>query len=262
MEQQETRRKRIAFITSAGVHLVILLLFLFLMAWRAPDPPLPEFGIELNFGDSPVGSGANQPVETTAIQQQTDEQETEQQSQPAEESQQEVIPSPQESPIAVPEEAKPEVQEQPKPAEKKEEAKAAPTTEKTGDQPKSQGNDKDKTGDKGDPQGTPDPNAAYSGKPGGGGGGDGMQLSMTGWEWAETPRIPDLPDNEDGRIVFKIICDEEGEIVGIETVERGLSLRAEMMLVAEIRRNSLNRIGGGQTPERSTGYVVFKLKTK
>jgi protein TonB len=262
MDPQETRRKRIAFITSTGVHLMILLLFLFLMAWRAPDPPLPEFGIELNFGDSPVGSGDIQPEEATATQQQTDDQDAEQQSQPAEESQQEVIPSTQESPVSSPEDVKQEVTDQPKPEEKKEEKKAAPATEYTGEQPKSQGDDKDKAGDKGNPAGTPDPNAAYSGKPGGGGGGDGMQLSMAGWAWTEQPSIPELPDNEDGRIVFKIICDEDGEIIGIETEERGLSLRAEMILVAEIRRNSLTRTGGGQTPERSTGYVVFVLKTK
>lgn len=262
MDPLETRRKRIAFITSAGVHLVVLLLFLFLMAWRAPDPPLPEFGIELNFGDSPVGTGDIQPEEATATQQQTNEQETDEESQPAEESQQEVIPSTQESPVTVPEEVKPEVKDQPKPEEQKEEAKTAPTTENTGDQPKSQGNDKDKTGDEGDPQGTLDPNAAYSGKPGGGGGGDGMQLTMSGWAWADQPRTPEIPDNEDGRIVFEIICDENGDIIDIKTIERGLSLRAEMLLVAEIRRNSLIRTAGGQTPDRSKGRVVFVLKTK
>jgi outer membrane biosynthesis protein TonB len=248
-----------------GIHLAILLLFLFSMAWRAPDPPLPEFGIELNFGDSEVGSGDIQPETPTATEQQADEAVPEEEvpTEP-EESRPEVIPSTQESVVTEPKEEKPVTTESPKPEEKKEEVKTTvPTTENKGVQPQSQGDDKNKTGDKGDPKGVPDPNAAYTGKPGGGGGGeDGMMLSMSGWAWAEKPRIPNIPDNEDGRIVFEIECDEEGDIIGIKTTERTLSPTAEQLLKEEIRRNSLVRTSGGKTPERSSGKVVFILKTR
>jgi protein TonB len=265
MEQNETRRKRIAFLTSAGIHGLLLVLFLLSMAWRAPDPPLPEFGIELNFGDSPEGTGDVQPETPTASEQQEESEELpEEVAQPKqEESKQEVIPSNQESPVTVPKEEKPAVVEKPKVEEKKEEVKPAQkpaTTE--GAQPVSQGNDKDKTGDKGDPKGVPDPNAAYTGKPGGGAGGSGLALSMAGWAWAEDPEIPTLPDNEDGRVVFEIECDSEGEIVGIKVAERGLSAQSEKILLDVIRKNSLVRTSGGATPERSTGKVVFILKTK
>jgi periplasmic protein TonB len=260
MEQQEKKRKRIAFFTSAGVHLLILLLFLFSMAWRAPDPPLPEFGIELNFGDSEVGSGDIQPETPTATEEEPEEEEPTEQEQP-EELQPEVVPSTQESVVTEPKEEKP-VPETPK-EEKKEVVKpTTQPTQTTGTQPQSQGDDKDKLGDKGDPKGVPDPNAAYTGKPGGGADGNGMQLSMSGWAWADDPKTPEIPDNEDGRIVFEIECDEDGEIVGIKTLERGLSPRAEQLLIQEIRRNSLVRTGGGQTPDRSKGRVVFILKTK
>jgi hypothetical protein len=165
--------------------------------------------------------------------------------------------------VTEPKEEKPAVVEKPKVEESKEETKPEQKpAENKGEQPVSQGNDKDKTGDKGDPKGTPDPNAAYTGKPGGGAGGDGLALSMAGWAWADDPKIPQLPDNEDGRIVFEIECDEDGEIVGIKTLERGLSPAAEQMLLQEIRRNSLVRTGGGQIPERSKGKVVFVLKTR
>src|SRR5688572_5073360 len=98
MEEKETKRKRIAFVTSAGIHGIILLLFLFSMAWRAPNPPLPEFGIELNFGDSDVGSGDIQPETPTANEQQPVEEEpiVQEETQP-EESQPDVVPSTQES---------------------------------------------------------------------------------------------------------------------------------------------------------------------
>ncbi|MFO0265769.1 MAG: hypothetical protein ACK51D_02365, partial [Cyclobacteriaceae bacterium] len=125
-----------------------------------------------------------------------------------------------------------------------------------------QGNDTEKKGDKGKPEGVLDPNAQYTGKPGGGGGGDGMSLNMGGWAWADNPKIPELPDNADGRIVFEIECDENGDITGIVTKERGLSLQAEKLLKDEIMRNSLVRTASGRAPEKSKGTVVFVLKTK
>ncbi|HHL51842.1 MAG TPA: hypothetical protein ENJ39_00570, partial [Flammeovirgaceae bacterium] len=67
-DPKEKQNKRIGLIVSVGAHVVLLLLFVFLVAWRAPNPPLPEIGIELNFGTSDAGSGtkepANEPVTT------------------------------------------------------------------------------------------------------------------------------------------------------------------------------------------------------
>jgi len=86
-----------------------------------------------------------------------------------------------------------------------------------------------------------------------------LKLSMSGWTWADNPKIPELPDNQDGRIEFEIECDEDGEIVGITTLHRGLSARAEQLLKDEIRRNSLMKTSAGQAPARSKGRVVFIL---
>jgi len=153
--------------------------------------------------------------------------------------------------------------ETPKPEEKKEEVKpVVPPADNKGSQPESQGDDKNKTGDKGDPKGVPDPNAAYTGKPGGGAGGNGMQLSMSGWVWDDEPKIPEIPDNENGRIEFEIECNEEGDIVGIKTLVRDLSPQAEQALKKEIQKHSLMRVGGGQIPPSSKGKVIFVLKTK
>jgi len=63
MSERERKNKRVGMAVSLSVHLAVLLLFAFLMAWRAPDPPLPEYGIELNFGTSDVGTGDIQPPE-------------------------------------------------------------------------------------------------------------------------------------------------------------------------------------------------------
>jgi outer membrane biosynthesis protein TonB len=281
MENQEKRNRRVGMLTSFGVHAALLLLFIFAMAWRAPDPPLPEFGIELNVGFDDEGSGIVQTDQPSSEPEVQTEDQPEEEPQPQVEpvvedkpvdkvEQTEVVTSKIESPVAV-EKKEEKVKEEPKPKEPekvkteftKEDAKKAETQARNnGEKSPSEGDDKDKTGNKGDPKGTLDPNGQYKGVPGGGGGGDGMSLSMSGWAWADSPKLPALPDNEDGRIVFEIECDADGEIIGITTVERGLSPRAEQLLKEEIRRNSLIRTAGGQTPERSKGKVVFILKTR
>ncbi|QHT66701.1 hypothetical protein GXP67_08535 [Rhodocytophaga rosea] len=56
-QDKENKSKRTAMAISLTLHAGLLLLFFFMMAWRAPDPPLPEYGIELNFGTDDAGSG-------------------------------------------------------------------------------------------------------------------------------------------------------------------------------------------------------------
>ena len=61
MSEKESRDRRIGILTSVGIHAGLFLLLFFMVAWRAPNPPLPEFGIELNFGLDDQGSGDVQP---------------------------------------------------------------------------------------------------------------------------------------------------------------------------------------------------------
>lgn len=278
VSETEKKNKRIALFSSVGIHAALLLAFFFLMAWRAPNPPLPEYGIELNFGLDDQGGGEIQPEEQPGSETPVEEVKSEEVQLKTEEQIKEeakpddAVVSKIESPVVVKEEKKEPVKEKVKPAEKvveskpKEEKKevkepANVSETKKGKEVPSHGDDPGKTGDKGSPQGKPDAKALY-GKPGGGGGGDGIVLSMSGWAWADQPKIPDLTDNEDGRIVFEIECDDSGEIVKITTTERGLSPKAEQLLKEEIRKNSLIRTSAGKVPERSKGTVVFLLKTR
>ena len=291
MHSEENKNRRIGILTSLGIHGTLFLIFFFLTAWRAPNPPNPEFGIELNFGLDNQGSGDIQPE--TPVGERSDQQSKEAQQQPTEEQPEEVKPdlkekvkevvpdqakeqvvSKLESPVKVKEEkkeAKTETKKEkiadsnPKEklvAEYKKEQKKEVTTDgsKKGD-PGSQGDDDKKVGDKGSPEGKLDAKALY-GTQGGGGGGDGFGLSMSGWAWADQPKVPELPDNENGKVIFEIECDESGDIIGITTVERSLSPKSEQILKEEIRKNSLVRTSGGRAPERSKGRIVFILKTK
>src|SRR5260221_1234785 len=54
---RDKTNKRIAFLVSAGIHASLFLTFFFLISWRAPYPPAPEYGVELNFGLDTQGGG-------------------------------------------------------------------------------------------------------------------------------------------------------------------------------------------------------------
>jgi periplasmic protein TonB len=281
LAEKEKKNKRVAFFTSLSIHTAIAILFFFLVAWKEPNPPLSLPGIEINLGFDDQGGGEIQPEETPGTEAPAEVEPIPEENPPQEESKEVSVPeettvSKTESPVVVKEQKKDPAIEKPKdkvaevkPAEQKTETKTKVETEATkvvtdskkGKNAPSQGDDAGKTGDKGNPEGKPDANALY-GKPGGGGGGDGISLDMGGWAWADQPKIPDLPDNEDGKIEFEIECDETGEITAINTLQRGLSPRAEQLLKAEIRKNSLVRTSNGKVPERSKGKVVFVLKTK
>ncbi|HMQ00434.1 MAG TPA: hypothetical protein PKC24_11685, partial [Cyclobacteriaceae bacterium] len=89
MMYQEKENRRNAVLASILVHGVLLLLLFFAIAWRAPNPPLPQYGIEINFGTSDVGSGVVQP-ETTPTTTDTEMKQAEQVQDEVEQSKQEV----------------------------------------------------------------------------------------------------------------------------------------------------------------------------
>ncbi len=70
--EYEKKNKRKVIIISAAIHTSLLLLVIFLIAWRVPDPPNPEYGIEINFGTQNFGNGKVQP-KATVDQQATEE---------------------------------------------------------------------------------------------------------------------------------------------------------------------------------------------
>jgi outer membrane biosynthesis protein TonB len=293
-EREEEKNKRIALVTSIGVHALLLVIFLFAVAWRAPDPPLPEYGIELNFGLDDQGSGDIQPTEPAGSQQpaedeveqsQSEESQDEVNQEPTQESQPAVEPpsekpvvTKQESPVAVKEEKKTETKpvekpkEQPKetvktetkPKEATVQQKTTSTADKTTSdnkegKPVSQGDDANKTGDKGKPEGSPDPNAMYDGKPGGGQGGDGLDLK--GWDWDEIP-IPDIPDNEmPGRIVFKIKVNDQGELVEYKKDSGSVSAAAEKACREAIEKLTFSKKPGAIVPKITEGTITFVIRS-
>ncbi|TPE43177.1 hypothetical protein [Pontibacter mangrovi] len=136
LSKEEEKNKRIAAGVSIGVHVLILLLLIYMLAWRAPDPPAPEYGIEMNFGTDAVGSGDVQ-TEATPNEAKNVEDSKPAPTQPDPEPEPQPEPTPQPTPPAQPVETpkvttttapepvsvKEEVKPVPKPQPKKEEVK-------------------------------------------------------------------------------------------------------------------------------------------
>lgn len=56
VSEREKKDKRFSLIMSGAVHGGLLLIFLLLVAWSPPDPPKPQYGMELNIGFEDEGS--------------------------------------------------------------------------------------------------------------------------------------------------------------------------------------------------------------
>ena len=280
---------------SIGLHGLLLLLFVLLLAYREPDPPLPDYGIELNFGLQAAGSGNVQPespandntTEEDAAPEATPETTPEEVVEPVEASQpvtedvttpdpqpvqEDVVTQPDASTVK-PKDNKPKPQDEVKPDTKPTEDKPKPaetkpeetttTTGASGDAGKAdtppasnQGNKPDATGDQGDPEGSLD-SRALMGTPGGGG---GAQLDMEGWKWVDAPKVNDKSTDR-GRIVFEISVDDFGNIQGIKTIET----TASPAVVAQYRKaveelTFLRKSNAGMAPPISKGTITFIIK--
>lgn len=283
-ELAEKRNKRIAGLSTFLVNAVLFLCLFFAAAWRAPDPPNPEYGIELNFGMDSQGGGEVQPDEPVGAEptveqpEPVDNQQEQSTSTQTEASASEVV-NKMESPVKtneVKETPKEQVKEEKKEEKKtepvkteekpKEEAKTVYTSKKDSDKNTetdkkgkqgSQGDDANKPGDKGDPKGSLDAKALY-GKPGGGDG--GSTLDLAGWKWDVVP-IPKLSDNaQSGRIVFQIKVNSDGEITNIAIVENAVGIDAARICRAEIEKLTFSKTGSN-VPSETTGKITFVVRS-
>lgn len=301
MTREEKKNDRLGMGISLGIHAAILILFFFLLAWKEPFPPLQEYGIEVNFGLDNAGSGETQPttpannnpapVEDPAPQEPaaaeeeiTPEPETEsqvqQQAEPEVVEQEEAAPVEaarvtQQQPDVVPVKETPvEKKTQEKPVEKEtpklNPAAAYPNktsntsgaSGKEGDSKEpaksNQGDKPGTTGDQGNPDGKIDAKALY-GNPGGGG---GPALDMTGWNWDRLPQ-PQDNSNASGRIVFEVKIDQDGEIIGIRTLEKSVPDPIVNIYLAEVRKLTFSRTSdNSRAAATSTGKITFIIKSK
>ncbi|HHL52726.1 MAG TPA: hypothetical protein ENJ39_05065 [Flammeovirgaceae bacterium] len=292
-DPKEKQNKRIGLIVSVGAHVVLLLLFVFLVAWRAPNPPLPEIGIELNFGTSDAGSGTvepeSEPVATEPADTQpetpaetseenteseqpesTPTQETEADNTPAEPTAEPVSEEPTTDPVSEPQE-QPEQPEEPVKEKEKEDKPPPPKVLYPGnkdgnkqaqqsDNPAgaSQGDKPEATGNQGDEQGQVDARSLY-GKPGGGG---GAALEMTGWRWDKEPRPEHGAVKQDGKIVFEVTIDEYGEVVSVVPVKWTVTTSLMKIYQQAVEELTFTKTSSGPAPPFTKGKITFIIEAK
>lgn len=276
----EKKNKRLAAASTIGIHALMLLFFFFVVGWKAPDPPLGDLGYVINLGFDDQGSGDVQPDQPVGSEQPQTNPET---PTPQEQQPQEVKETPQETKedqvvanddeaVAIKDAKDPKKKEEApvKPVETKEktDAKAKepekpiavydPNAKKGTDskagQPGGEGDDINKTGDKGQPDGTPGP-GLYKGKVGGGGG-NGPGLSIDGWIWDEMPNVKPPENESNGRLVFTIKVNSDGEIIDIKKESGTLSIEMENRCRREIEKLTFSKIGNN-VPSVSTGKITF-----
>jgi outer membrane biosynthesis protein TonB len=286
MSEREKKNQRTGAIVSIGVHAVLLIAFLFIMAWRAPDPPAKSPGIEINFGMIDAGSGDEQPL-VSETSEQTAETQTQQEvsqptpspptesvtettvteptPEPAVKTVTESVTQPDPSPVVQEKESKPkpkpqpEVKEEPKKPEPKVDSRAlmgAPSNNPN--KSANQGDKKGATGDQGKEEGKVDARNLY-GEAGGGQG--GTDLKIAGWFWDEEPNKKDS-SSETGRIVFEFSVDASGNVGQIKTVSTTVSPTVVQFYKRQLEQTTFYRTAGGIVPDRTTGTVTFIIKAR
>ena len=120
-----------------------------------------------------------------------------------------------------------------------------------------QGDKPGETGDQGNPEGKVDARSLY-GNPGGG----GPALDMSGWNWDHLPKPADV-SNEEGRIVFEIKIDDEGEIISIRTIEKSVSDPLVRIYRSEVEKLTFSPTSDNARPaQTSTGRITFIIKSR
>ncbi|HEU5291759.1 MAG TPA: hypothetical protein VFU05_14015 [Cyclobacteriaceae bacterium] len=292
-EVNEKNNRRIAAVGTIGLHALLLVVFFFLVGWRAPDPPYGSTeGFVINLGFDDQGSGDVQPLVPIGTEQdETKPEETITPETPKEEvkpeeteqkSVDETLTAKDDEAVEVKEIKKDEKKDEPKkdvpvkpvdkPKDKTEEKvtpkveqkplatynpNATKTTDGQAGKPGGEGDDAGKTGDKGQPDGQLGP-GAYKGRAGGGG--DGTGLEIDGWYWDEIPNVKAPEDESTGRLVFEIKVDAEGEVISIRTLQRTLSLEMEKRCKAEIEKLTFSKTGNN-VPAVSIGKITFVVRS-
>ncbi|SNS72194.1 protein TonB, links inner and outer membranes [Ekhidna lutea] len=264
-EKKEERNKRIGWLTSIGVQLILLVLFYFIVAWKEPFPPIPEYGIELGFTTSAGAPSTSAPAQqapptdepTEEVEESTEESaEAEQETTDSEQvEEQPVTPSEVESSVPV-EETKAEEPEAV--VEEKEEVDSRAVMnpsdtelDQTSDNP-SEGEEEEKEVDQ---------RAIYGSQGTNTGDAEGANLALSGWVWDFKPK-PDDQSDDSGKIVYRIVVDQDGYLVKIETITSTVSPTVERKYRQAVEKLTFSKTADYKTAPVSSGTITFIIKSR
>ncbi len=300
--QEEEKNKRVAAGVSIGMHVLLVLFLIYMLAWRAPDPPAPEYGIELNFGMDAVGSGDVQTEATPNNSKNTvDSKPPPKQPDPLPDPQPVAKPTPPsppqpvetpkvttttaDAPVSVKEVVKPQPKPQPTKEETKPQPKAEPKEEvvkKEPEKPKSlyPGKPTNSTGtgkngssdaatgnNNGDDNGAVgdkgDPNGKVDAKSLYGKAGGGGGGSLNMPGWRyDIEPRKDPYSNETGLVKFSIKIDGDGNLTGVSVLESNVSPQVVAWYKEQLQKTTFSRTGSGATNSGASGVVVFRITSR
>lgn len=246
--KEERKNDIVGMVVSITVHALLFFLFFFIFVYKAPNPPLPQYG-EIRLGYDATGSGESSEQINTP-------------------------PSPEEQ--TTPEESTPE----PSP-ESEANAITNPDGVGTIKETKDKKTSKEKTDPKQNkatnPNSVYDPNKATNTKGGGnstpggtqgdprgvlnGAGSGGVGLDMSGWVWDSAPDVKDI-SIEAGKVVLKVYVDEKGEILDVDIIESTINKSLANKYRLKVMSMTFSKTDGGIAPSRSEGRITFTIKSK
>ena len=291
MDQEEQKNNRKSALITGGIQVVFLLLLYFLVAWKEPFPPIPEYGIELSFGLQDTGRPATPtqppvqetPQPETPVEQPVQEEVqevTEPADQPAET---EDINSPDQQEVAENEEVNQEVEDTPEePVEEvveevieeptETEEVPEPVVEEPVEEPQEEQPEvalpeetetsdnrgqSDEDGQEGDPEAEIDERALYGNVTGE----EGASLELSGWIWDFEP-TPYDDSQETGKIIYEITIDDEGYIIKTIPILSTVSPSVEKYYRQAVERLTFSKTSTYKTAPTSSGKITFVIKSK
>ncbi len=239
--------KRKAFWLTVTSNILFFLLLMIVVAWKETYPPPEEYGIELGFETSELSESTEMLNESEEdfedIIETSDENIIE-----------EAVTTDESDKILENETIKSDVENESDPALVNENENIL--EEETSENSESDSN-KDKTATSKDK--IIDERALFNKKPNSSSGSKGSSLEMQGWVWDIEPNPLDN-SRESGKIVFEIIVDYYGEIVGLKTLETTLSPNVENIYREEILKLTFSPTNNNNPAELSKGKITFLIK--
>ncbi|MEN7549151.1 hypothetical protein AAG747_14605 [Rapidithrix thailandica] len=292
-EENKKKRQRTALLITLLVDAAVIAVLIFVVAWRAPDPPIPQYGIEVNFGTMDFGSGDIQNQTTPNNNESMDKAKPDVETPPTEEPTEDPVQEPQPSPDPVTEDPTPEetptevppvadeseesvetVEEMPEPdpvPDKPKEEKPKVNQEtvlkpvpgskdnNTGTANENQANNngnQNKTGDQGKKEGNLNADALL-----GSTGSGGAALDMPGWNWDEMPNVVDN-SRETGYVEFEIKIDDEGEVISVKTLKRSVTSTVANVYKKEVENLTFSPVTGDNPPAFTVGRIRFTITSR
>tara|TARA_B100001559_G_scaffold7802_1_gene6972 strand:+ start:851 stop:1612 length:762 start_codon:yes stop_codon:yes gene_type:complete len=244
--------KRKAFWLTVTTNVIFFLMMMIIVAWKETYPPPEEYGIELGFETSELSEPSDvlnesedsfEEIEESSDDEIIDEQTTE-----------EIIDSDEEEEIA---------EDEINNVDSDDESdldllneNESITEEIVSESSESEDNKEEETILKNK---IIDERALFNKNTSSSSGSKGSSLEMQGWVWDIEPKPIDN-SRESGKIVFEIIVDYYGEIVGLKTIETTLSPNIEKIYKEEIYKLTFSPTNNNNPAELSKGKITFLIK--